>query len=126
MGWDGWAQVMSVHCTGHESCALPLGHPSSCYLQPMRSVVHNTLKSCKGPLLTHPTAAQVSFGAYAAPRMQHAKITSSTFKIALVASDCVLLGTCRQTATLQRGHSGGDSSSCMQSSGQCGRQHRCC
>ncbi|KAF8068383.1 CMP-sialic acid transporter 2 [Scenedesmus sp. PABB004] len=37
-------------------------------------------------------AAQVAFGAYAEPRKQAEKIKSNAFKIALVASDCLLLG----------------------------------
>jgi hypothetical protein len=37
-------------------------------------------------------ALQVAFGAYAEPIQQKEKIKNNTFKIALVASDCLLLG----------------------------------
>lgn len=36
--------------------------------------------------------SQVAFGAYAEPLQKKEKIKSNTFKIALVASDCLLLG----------------------------------
>lgn len=38
------------------------------------------------------TLLQVQFGAYAEPRAHAEKVKSSTFKVALVASDCLLLG----------------------------------